>query len=124
MGRRRLVIPDVTKATLRGVVLDNVEPGLVVSTDELISYRGLDAKGYTHKSVTHRLNEYVSGDSHVNGMENFWKHLKGSINGTHMAVSKKHLGKYAKEFEFRFNRREKPASMFPALTSVFPQPST
>jgi transposase len=28
------VIPDVKKATLRGVVLDNVEPGSTVSTDE------------------------------------------------------------------------------------------
>jgi len=49
---------------------------------------------------------------------------KGSINGTHMQVSKKHLAKYAKEFEFRFNCREEPSSMFPALVSEFPQPST
>ncbi len=31
------VIPDVCKPTLRNVVRDNVEPGSVVSTDELMS---------------------------------------------------------------------------------------
>lgn len=115
------VIPNVQRETLHPIIEENIQPGSTVNTDELISYRGLGAKGYNHKSVTHRLEEYVRGDCHVNGIENFWKHLKGSINGTHMSVSKKHLGKYAKEFEFRFNSREKPASMFPALVSQFPQ---
>ena len=32
------VIPDVKKATLRDVVLENVEPGSLISTDELMSY--------------------------------------------------------------------------------------
>jgi transposase len=34
-------------------------------------------------------------------------------------VSSKHLGKYAKEAEFRFNLRHTPAAMFPALISTF-----
>jgi len=38
------VIPN-SEATLRGVVLDNVEPGSIVSTDELISYGLLTAMG-------------------------------------------------------------------------------
>jgi len=118
------VIPNVQRETLHPIIEENIQPGSTVHTDQLISYRGLKAKGYNHKSVTHRLEEYVRGDCHVNGIENFWKHLKGSINGTHMSVSKKHLAKYAKEFEFRFNSREKPSSMFPALVSQFPQPST
>jgi len=33
---RAAVIPDVKKETLRGVVLQNVEPGSVISTDELV----------------------------------------------------------------------------------------
>ena len=118
------VVPDVKKSTLQPIVEDNVGKGSTVHTDELRSYNGLAKAGYAHCTVDHGAGEYVSGVSHVNGIENFWKHLKGSINGTHMSVSKKHLANYAKEFEFRFNRREKPASMFPALTSVFPQSST
>jgi len=46
--------------------------------------------------LDHGAHEYAKGDTHVNGMENFWKHLKGSIRSTHIHVSKKHLHKYAK----------------------------
>jgi hypothetical protein len=34
------------------------------------------------------------------------------------------LHNYTKEFEYRFNCREHPAEMFPALTSQFPKPQT
>jgi transposase-like protein len=118
------VVPNVKRTTLEPIIEANVEKGSHIHTDELMSYRDLPAKGFKHTAVTHRLGEYVRGDCHVNGLENFWKHLKGSIRGTHMSVSKKHLHKYAKEFEFRFNAREKASTMFPALVSLFPQPST
>jgi transposase len=116
-------LPESTKALLVGNVNQWIKKGSVVYSDELRAYRHLSKEGYDHAKVKHGSGEYARGPVHVNGLENFWKHLKGSINGTHMAVSKKHLGKYAKEFEFRFNRREAPASMFPALLSSFPQPS-
>jgi transposase len=55
----------------------------------------------------------------VNAIEGFWRHLKCSIAGTHISVSPKHLSRYAKEFEFRFNRPKEAASMFPGLISTF-----
>jgi transposase len=70
----------------------------------------------------HGAGEYVVGKTHVNGLENFWKHLKGGIRGTHIHVSKQYLHNYAKEFEFRFNRRGNASSMFPALVSQFSKP--
>ena len=54
----------------------------------------------------------------MNGMEGFWSRLKNSIRGTHVHVSAKHLWKYAKEFEFRYNRRKQPASMFADLLAA------
>ena len=41
-----------------------------------------------------------------NSVEGFFSQLKRTINGTHISVSPKHLAKYAKECEFRFNRRQ------------------
>ena len=35
---------------------------------------------------------------------------------------KRLTAKYAKEFEYRFNSRENPSAMFPALVSKFPKP--
>jgi transposase len=118
------VVPDNKGDTILPIIEDNVGKGSTVHTDTLRSYHPLAKAGYNHESVSHSTGEYVRGNVHVNGIENFWKHLKGSINGTHMHVSKKHLAKYAKEFEFRFNRRSNPSSMFGALVSQFSLPST
>lgn len=116
------VIPDVKKKTLEPVIEENVGRGSTVHTDELQSYNGLAKNGYNHETVNHSAGEYARGDCHVNGVENYWSHLKGSVRGTHMQVSKKHLSKYAGEFDYRFNSRQKPSEMLPALLSQFPSP--
>jgi transposase-like protein len=116
------VVEDVKTKTLQPLITGNVEKGSTIHTDELGSYNGLNRQGYKHNTVNHGAGEYVRGNSHVNGLESFWKHLKASIRGTHIHVSKKHLAKYAKEFEFRFNRRGNAKAMFPALVSQFAKP--
>jgi transposase len=89
-------------------------------TDELQSYSGLHKKKYRHMTVNHGAGEYVGYQgATVNSIEGFWRHLKASINGTHVWVSAKHLGKYAKEFEYRFNRRGEAHQMLPELLSTF-----
>lgn len=114
------VVPNVRRESLMPVIEANVAEGSEIHTDELQSYKGLDAKGFTHTTVNHGQGEYVSPTgAHVNGIESYWRLLKVSIDGTHIWVSKKHLGKYAKEFEFRFNRRARPASMLPDLLTSF-----
>jgi len=116
------VVPNAKRKTLLPIIQENVSKGATCHTDELTTYRTLDKNGYDHESVNHGAKEYARGNCHTNSLENFWKHLKGGINGTHIHVSKKHLGKYAKEFEFRFNHRSNPAEMFPALVSTFQKP--
>ena len=106
------VVPDVKKRTLQPIVKENVEQGSTVHTDELRSYSGLNKAGYEHKTVNHGADEFVKGDSHVNSIEGFWARLKLSIRGTHVHVSGKHLWKYAKEFEYRYNRRNQPQAIF------------
>ena len=86
-------------------------------TDELRSYKGLDKAGYERKRVNHGTGQHVKDDCHVNSIEGFWARLKLSIRGTHIHVSKKCLRKYLKEFEFRYNYRNKPEQMFPDLLS-------
>ena len=111
------VVPDVKKQTLLQHVHDNVEKGSTVHTDELRSYNGLARIGYTHKKVNHGTGQCVDQDSHVNSIEGFWARLKLSIRGTHVHISGKHLWKYAKEFEFRYNRRQSPGTMFSDLVA-------
>ena len=114
-----VVVPDIKRASLHPQVLENVEEGSTVYTDALWSYRGLDKMGYEHEIVNHSKGEYVRGEAHVNGIEGYWRNLKAGINSTHVHVSGEYLGNYAKEFEYRFNRREEPWTMLPELLSVF-----
>ncbi len=119
------VVPNNRKSTLLPVVKANVLPETQVHTDQNHSYKGLPHMGYGHEAVNHNQNEWARGDCHVQTIEGFWAQLKRSINGTHIHVSGKHLWKYAKEAEYRFNRRHRPDQMLPELLSTFrplPQP--
>ncbi len=121
-GRIRAeIIGDIKRATLREVVLRNVEPGSVVSTDELMSYGLLEGDGFTHGKVKHGAKQYAYHDEdsgithHVNNVESFWRLFKKSIASTHIHVSQKHMGKYLSEFSFRSNHRAKENAMFDLL---------
>ena len=109
------VVPDVKKRTLQPIIAENVEPCSIVFTDELLSYKGLEEAGFQHRTVNHGEGEYVNADSHVNSIEGFWSRLKVSIRGTHIHVSGKHLWKYVKEFEYRYNRRKQPGRIYQEL---------
>lgn len=118
---RTYVIPNVKKPTLRGVVLRNVEPGSVVSTDELYSYGLLTGDGYKHGAVKHGAKEwayydYRHGVTHsTNNVESFWRLFKKSIASTHIHVSAKHMERYLGEFTFRSNHRKMENAMFDLL---------
>jgi len=115
------VIPDVKKATLRDATLRNVEPGSIVSTDELISYGLLNDDGYTHGTVKHGAKEFAYYDyrhgvtHHTNHVESFWRLFKKSVTSTHIHISAKHMDRYLGEFTFRLNHREMENAMFDLL---------
>ncbi len=113
------VVQNVRMKTLQPIIEENVVAGSTVHTDELKSYNGLSKAGFEHETVNHGAGQYVDGDCHVNGIEGFWARLKLSIRGTHVHVSRKHLQKYVKEFEYRYNMRRNPGRMFDRLLAAF-----
>ncbi len=50
--------------------------------------------------------EYVNGNVHTNGLENFWSLLKRGISGTYVSVEPFHLFRYLDEQVYRFNNRQ------------------
>ena len=116
------VLPDRKAGTVLQVIVDNVKPGTRVATDAAKVYDDLAYHGFRHGVVNHSEGEYVRGPVHTNTIEAFWLWLKRGIEGTHVAVSKKHLPKYLGEFEFRFNLRKQPHLMFPLLIQSFRRP--
>jgi transposase len=117
------VIPDVQMKTRRDVVLKNVEPGSVVSTDELMSYGLLSGDGFTHGSVKHGAKEWSYYDWRTdetystNTIEGFWKLFKNSVRSTHIHISAEKMPKYLGEFVFRSNHRQYGNLMFDLLLS-------
>lgn len=118
------VVGDTKGATLLPVIRANVDKAASVETDTMHSYKALGSMGYKHATVNHSEGYYVSKSGvTVNSVENFWRHLKCSIKGTHNNVSAKYLERYAKEFEYRFNRRSTPHEMICELLTTFPEMS-
>ena len=95
-------IDSTGAATLKRVVLDKVEEGATIYTDEFPSYTGL-AGTYEHGFVKHKVGEYVNGSIHTNGIESVWAVLKRGYNGVYHHWSKKHMRRYVNEFVFRLN---------------------
>lgn len=102
---RAEVVPDNSGATLQGFVRDNVEEGSKVNTDAARGYVGL-RRDFDHDLTDHGLGEYVRGEVHTNGIENFWAILKRSLKGTYISVSPVHLERYVDERVFAFNHRD------------------
>jgi transposase-like protein len=95
---------NARRGTVQHEVRENVETGSHVFTDALRSYHGLH-KDYVHEAIDHA-KEYVRGNVHTNGLENFWSLLKRTIRGTYVSVEPFHLFRYLDEQAFRFNERE------------------
>ncbi len=117
------VVPDAKTASLRPIVLENVERGTTVSTDELRSYGLLTKDGYRHGRVNHAQKEYAryvckSLTFHTNTVEGFWRLFKASVRSTHVHVSPKHMQRYLNEFAFRVNHRERVNGMFDLLVGA------
>jgi len=87
-------------------ILDNVEAGAHIITDELPTYSWVAKENYIHEVINH-LEGYVRDHVHTNGIENFWSCLKRGLNGTYISVEPFHLDRYVDEQVFRFNLRHK-----------------
>lgn len=81
-----------------------VEKGSEIHTDESRIYSRVK-RHFDHQSINHSVKQYVNGNVHTNSIEGFWSQLKRSIDGTHHAVSPKHLQTYVNFFVFQYNHR-------------------
>nr|VFJ62892.1 MAG: Transposase [Candidatus Kentron sp. FW] len=97
-------VSDTTRETLHSMVVDNVESGSTVYSDEHKGYIGLNLLGYVHNSVNHSAKQFVDEMIHTNGIESVWAVLKRGYNGVYHHMSVKHLSRYVDEFTFRLNQ--------------------
>src|SRR6266478_4302364 len=100
---RTKVVGNTKKKTLHSEVREHVLAGSALFTDALKSYDGLDE--FQHEVIDHAV-EYVRGEVHTNGLENFWSLLKRGLKGTYVSVEPFHLFRYLDEQAFRYNNRK------------------
>lgn len=110
-------VSRLTNAKIFGHLWNNVEPGTTLYTDELPAYRYAKGFGLKHGTVNHGSGEYVRGPVHTNTIEGFWSQFKRSVDGTHHAISPRHLQKYLDEFAYRHNHRASGMALFPLLAA-------
>ena len=101
---RAKVVPNVKRETLQNEILAHIERGSEVYTDGWSGYDDLATREYIHATVNH-VDEYVRGQIHTQGIENFWSLLKRQLRGTYIAVEPFHLDRYVTEQVFRYNNR-------------------
>ena len=92
------------KKDLQPAIREHIDAGAAIFSDELKSYDGLSTD-YQHAVINHAV-EYVNGNIHTNGMENFWSLLKRGLHGTYISVEPFRLFRYLDEQAFRFNNRK------------------
>jgi transposase-like protein len=96
---RAKVIPNAKRETLQAEILNQIEKKSTVYTDSVTGYDNLAVQDYVHETVNH-VEEYVRGQVHTQGIENFWSLLKRGLTGTYVAVEPFHLDRYVDEAGF------------------------
>jgi transposase-like protein len=103
---RRRIVADVTAASLKGAIREEVDRRSRVVTDEFAAYRGL-GKEYAggHETVSHSTKEFARGDVHTNTAESSHALVKRGIVGIYHNVSREYLHRYLWQFDFMWNTR-------------------
>lgn len=102
------VVADRRRSELAPHIIEHVERGSTVHTDEHRAYEALGTPftgmDYEHQVIDHSVS-YVADNVHTNNVENFWSLLKRGLRGTYVSVEPFHLFRYLDEQAFRFNER-------------------
>jgi transposase-like protein len=103
---RRRIVADVTAASLKGAIREEVDRRSRIVTDEFAAYRGL-GKEYAggHATVSHSTKEFARGDIHTNTAESSHALVKRGIVGIYHNVSREYLHRYLWQFDFMWNTR-------------------
>jgi transposase-like protein len=105
---RSMVVEGLNAAKIAEILSANVAAEARLRTDEAKFYI-TPAKAYAeHGVVAHAREEYVSRTDptvHTNTVEGFYSIFKRGMKGVYQHCSKKHLHRYAAEFDFRYSNR-------------------
>lgn len=122
------MLPNVQQVNIEPIIMQTVERGTLMFTDEYIIYNRLEQWGFEHKTVNHSIGEYArdeDGDGfcevHVNTMEGFWSLLRSWLR-PHRGISQEKLPLYLSFFEFVHNVRRRGKALLTSLLAMLVAP--
>jgi len=102
-GRTKAIAADSTGASaIEQLVLQNVETGSTIHTDEWNGYNRL-RHSYTHQTVNHGRGVYSHNGVTTNSVESVFAVLRRGLHGVYHKASRKHIHRYVNEFAWRLN---------------------
>ena len=108
-GRARSFhVANIHHGNVRAALVTNVHRSSTLMTDDARYYKPVGKEYASHHVVAHARGEYVSKDDptvHTNTVEGFYGIFKRGMRGIYQHCSKKHLHRYAAEFDFRYSYR-------------------
>ena len=103
-GRAKsMVVDDLKAKTLVPILKQNIAAEAMVFTDEAGQYINIGREFARHEFVRHGMGEWGRGPIHTNTIEGYFSIFKRGMKGVYQHCAKKHLHRYAAEFEFRYN---------------------
>jgi transposase-like protein len=100
---------DATAATVRDVLVRNVDRASILYTDSSRLYTKTGEEYATHRTTNHAKGEYArrEGDVvvHSNTIEGVFSVFKRGMVGVYQHCGEAHLHRYLAEFDFRYSRR-------------------
>ncbi|MFH1793158.1 MAG: IS1595 family transposase [Pseudomonadota bacterium] len=109
-GKARMFhLNDANAATVREVLVRNVDRSSTLYTDSSRLYTRTGEEYATHRTTNHAKGEYArrEGDVvvHSNTIEGVFSVFKRGMVGVYQHCGEAHLHRYLAEFDFRYNRR-------------------
>ncbi len=102
---RSIKVNDLSAATVRKVLFENVALDSRLHTDEAAHYRKPGKQFAAHERVNHSAKEYARGDVTTNTVEGYFGIFKRGMKGVYQHCGEQHLQRYLVEFDFRYSNR-------------------
>lgn len=99
---RSLVIATIKTRDMHRILTQQVAQGSRLYTDDYFIYHPVRNWGFRHRRVQHS-KRFVRGQTHTQGIEGYWGHLKPTLVARHRSVSPKHLQRYLSEADVKHN---------------------
>jgi transposase-like protein len=99
---RSMVVESIKTKQMQKLLKQQVAQGTRLYTDEYSIYHPVRKWGFKHRRIKHS-KWFVRGQTHTQGIEGYWGHLKPTLVGRHRSVSPKHLPEYLAEADVKHN---------------------